>query len=512
LDPDGNLCDPATGDCTGAIPATSSFQISNSAGFDDHWPELAFDLTNEQFLVVYHRNTADIFGQRVSTSSLPVNSGSEITISSAANNQRYPSVAYDSDNSAFFVVWMDDRPAGATENVYGQAIDSSGSLIGTNLQISQVGPIPATQEDYVPTVYYDPQNQNFITFWIGLDGDDDLYYQRVNGSSGLVGNSTSLQIDTSESPKYGSAAYYPVCRNFLVAYYDGAAVPDEIKTLFIGACSAEPVVSSFAPASAAKGDTVTITGSSFTGATVVTFGGVAAASFTVVSDTQITAVLGDGKNGAISVTAANGTGTKTGFICLNPILEFNAEAPKGVSPGTGATGETFYFVVNYTSGNSTAPTTTELLIDLDGDGSFGNSNAVFVPWSGFPRFPGPPAILWLISIGLTLIMLWKIRQHSVPIRLAGVTLLFGLVIGGATACSSSSSSSDDEASVASEQNTMLEVDATDTDYTDGKLYGVRVQFENAGTFAYKFNIADGQNNTIGEATVTQSLTVEAASQ
>lgn len=84
----------------------------------------------------------------------------------------------------------------------------------------------------------------------------------------------------------------------------------------------------------AGGTAVTITGASFTSATAVTFGGTAASSFTVVSDTQITATTPAGSVGAadVAVTTAIGTGTGTGVYTY-------AAAPTvtSVSPNTGST-------------------------------------------------------------------------------------------------------------------------------------------------------------------------------
>ncbi|GEP51277.1 hypothetical protein FNO01nite_19490 [Flavobacterium noncentrifugens] len=54
---------------------------------------------------------------------------------------------------------------------------------------------------------------------------------------------------------------------------------------------------------------VIITGTNFTNATAVTFGGTNAAGFTVNSSTQITAIVGMGASGAVKVTNASGTGT-----------------------------------------------------------------------------------------------------------------------------------------------------------------------------------------------------------
>ena len=80
-----------------------------------------------------------------------------------------------------------------------------------------------------------------------------------------------------------------------------------------------PAISSFTPSSAAAGETVTITGTNFTGATAVSFGGTAATSFTVVSATSITAVVGNGTSGSISVTTGSGTTSATGFLYIEPL-------------------------------------------------------------------------------------------------------------------------------------------------------------------------------------------------
>ena len=74
-----------------------------------------------------------------------------------------------------------------------------------------------------------------------------------------------------------------------------------------------PSVTSFTPTTAAQGATVTITGTNFIGATVVSFGGTAATSFSVVNSTTIAAVVGAGTSGIVSVTTGNGTATLSGF-------------------------------------------------------------------------------------------------------------------------------------------------------------------------------------------------------
>ena len=69
-----------------------------------------------------------------------------------------------------------------------------------------------------------------------------------------------------------------------------------------------PTIGAFSPAVGTSGTTVTIHGTNFIG-TEVKFGGTDAASFTVDSPTQITAEVGTGSSGKVTVTTDGGTAT-----------------------------------------------------------------------------------------------------------------------------------------------------------------------------------------------------------
>ncbi len=97
-------------------------------------------------------------------------------------------------------------------------------------------------------------------------------------------------------------------------------------------------ISNFSPASGVSGTTVTINGTSFNGATSVTFNGRYASTFKVVSDSQITAVVpGGATTGAIVVATPSGTATSA-----TPFTVATSAAPtiSSLSPSSGPVGTT----------------------------------------------------------------------------------------------------------------------------------------------------------------------------
>ncbi|OWG15640.1 hypothetical protein KDK82_3133 [Delftia sp. K82] len=102
-----------------------------------------------------------------------------------------------------------------------------------------------------------------------------------------------------------------------------------------------PTVTSISPASGSSigGTTVTLTGTNFTGATAVTFGGTAATGFTVNSATQITATAPAGSAGTVDVrvtttggTSATGAAGQFTYVAITVTPATLAGTPKvGVS-------------------------------------------------------------------------------------------------------------------------------------------------------------------------------------
>jgi len=88
-----------------------------------------------------------------------------------------------------------------------------------------------------------------------------------------------------------------------------------------------PIITSVIPITASAGTPITITGNRFTNTTTVSFGGVDAASFVIISDTLIIAIAGNGASGNVSVATAFGAAKFGGFTFSPPIPCIDSFAP-----------------------------------------------------------------------------------------------------------------------------------------------------------------------------------------
>ena len=116
----------------------------------------------------------------------------------------------------------------------------------------------------------------------------------------------------------------------------------------ISAPAPGPTISSFTPTGGLAGTVVTVLGSNFTGATQVTFNGVAATAFTVNSATQLTVTAPVGvTTGPIGITTPAGTATSATNFTVGPPPIITSFAPATGYVGT---------VVTITGSNFTGAT------------------------------------------------------------------------------------------------------------------------------------------------------------
>jgi IPT/TIG domain len=104
---------------------------------------------------------------------------------------------------------------------------------------------------------------------------------------------------------------------FWLGSSSGSQKKDEVIGAALRAASgAAPAVTGISPKSGGVGGgtTVTVTGSGFTNATLVQFGGINASTMAFASDTQITATSPPGAAGAVDVTVTTPAGTSAASL------------------------------------------------------------------------------------------------------------------------------------------------------------------------------------------------------
>jgi len=123
----------------------------------------------------------------------------------------------------------------------------------------------------------------------------------------------------------------PASFSVLLGTYLTAIVPTGARTGFVQVTTPSgtltsntkfrvtPTISSFNPTSGPVGTSVVIIGNSLAQTTKVTFGGVKATSFTVNSNTQVTATVPTGAiTGKIAITTAGGTASSSATFTVTP--------------------------------------------------------------------------------------------------------------------------------------------------------------------------------------------------
>ncbi len=161
-----------SGQCS---PLGNGFPISQEP--ERQWyPALAYNGGGNQYLVVwwYDRSAAaggDIYGQRLSPEGELL--GIDFPISTAQGLQRFPDVAYSNFDNEYLVVWEDYRnPTGTAFDIYGQRVASDGEIKGDNFPIST-----APDDQKLSTLAYNDLEDQCLVVW----QDDRNYNWRVYG-------------------------------------------------------------------------------------------------------------------------------------------------------------------------------------------------------------------------------------------------------------------------------------------------------------------------------------------
>jgi hypothetical protein len=108
--------------------------------------------------------------------------------------------------------------------------------------------------------------------------------------------------------------YKPRLKRIVTSFF--LSVSFFVYSSFISVQAQAPTITSFSPASVCQGNAIKISGTNFTGATIVKLGSSNATSFTVNNATTITAIAGAPTIGNISVTTSKGSASSSASLTI----------------------------------------------------------------------------------------------------------------------------------------------------------------------------------------------------
>ena len=179
-------------------------------------PSVAYNSSDDEYLVVWwddRGSDSDIYGQIFAASGIPQDDN--FVVSNGADEQSDPLVAYNSTDNNYMVVWQDKRDS-AKYDVYGQVISATGVLSGANFAINTDG---GGQETW--DLIYDQNANHYLVMWVD-DGDNWVEGQLLDQTGGLIG--TSPFTITNVGGLHPRAAYNSHRFSYMAVYQHGGDI------------------------------------------------------------------------------------------------------------------------------------------------------------------------------------------------------------------------------------------------------------------------------------------------
>ena len=239
---------------TGAEVGANDFRISDmgvdgNTAFDADSPDVAYNVTNSEFLVVWNGENGifssefEIYGQRISSAGAEVGTNDFVIsdmgpASDTLWNAYSPAVAWNSVNNEFLVVWEGEDNIGLLVDgeyeIYGQRLaGASGTAVGADdFRVSDMGPDgDAAFDASRARIAYSSTSNTYGIVWQGdddavtVDGEIEIFGQLIDGATGLETGTNDFRIsemgpdgDNNYDAGNPSIAWDPTANNFLAAW------------------------------------------------------------------------------------------------------------------------------------------------------------------------------------------------------------------------------------------------------------------------------------------------------
>lgn len=195
-----------------------------SASYDAERPAVAYNVTNNEYLVVWQGeetvvNEFDIYGQRLNAATGAAVGTNDFRISDMGPNNDATfsayavAVAHNTINNQYLVTWRGDDTQDEVFEIYGQLLDDTGTEIGSNdFRLSVMG--PESDPNYGawnPAVAHNAIDNEYLVCWFGdtdseplVNEEYEVFCQRVAATTGVLITGPTW---VSDMGPYGDPAY-----------------------------------------------------------------------------------------------------------------------------------------------------------------------------------------------------------------------------------------------------------------------------------------------------------------
>ena len=223
----------------GLQPAGPLIKISDAigstigSGADAREPSVAYNTQDGQFLVVWRADTRvdnqnEIFGQLLDRAGNKVGGEIQVATMSGGDDAAEPDVAYNPDRNEYLVVWR--QSTGLARDVFGQRLLANGTEVGTDdFTISNLAAGTATGS---PAVAYNATGQEYLVVWYSDEGATSgqgalqVWGQRLDGLGAEVGADSQISHLGDGSRVNSAAVAYNIAQNqYFVAWHGDQTLP-----------------------------------------------------------------------------------------------------------------------------------------------------------------------------------------------------------------------------------------------------------------------------------------------
>lgn len=219
----GQRINAITGSLIGSNFRISDMGIEGDTSTGAFFPKVEYNSANNEYLVVWEgddniNNKFEIYGQVISNQGIEIGNNdfkisSQLPADNANFDAQYPNLSYNNTHNDFLVVWHGETLVDNETEVFGQILDAdTGTLTGSNFRISDMGPDNDTNFSVGQSfgVAYNEIEDEYLVVWYGSDlvsNTFEVYGQRISSNGGELGvNDFRISFLTDVSSSYDAWA------------------------------------------------------------------------------------------------------------------------------------------------------------------------------------------------------------------------------------------------------------------------------------------------------------------